>query len=204
MSLSSMTGFARAAGTLPDGAPFVWELRSVNGRGLDVRLRLPAGFEMLDQPLREAAGQVLKRGNVSATLTVKRESRAAARLTPDPEAIENALRLALDLAARIPGAPPPRAEALLTLPGVLRAETPEPDAAAEDAARAAVIAGFGEALDGLAAMRREEGRRLAAILAALLDEIASLTAAAQAEAAAQPAAIRARIEASLAALLSGD
>jgi uncharacterized protein (TIGR00255 family) len=204
MSLSSMTGFARAAGTLPDGAPFVWELRSVNGRGLDVRLRLPAGLDALDQPLREAAGQVLKRGNVSATLAVKRETRAAARLTPDPEAIENALRLALDLAARIPGAPPPRAEALLTLPGVLRAEAPEADEASEEAARAAVIAGFGEALDGLAAMRREEGRRLAAILAALLDEIASLTEAAQAEAAAQPGAIRARIEASLAALLAGE
>jgi len=204
MSISSMTGFARAAGTLPDGALFVWELRSVNGRGLDVRLRLPAGLDALDQPLREAAGQVLKRGNLSATLVVKRETRAAARLTPDPEAIENALRLALDLAARIPGAPPPRAEALLTLPGVLRAETPEVDEAAEEAARAAVIAGFGEALDGLAAMRREEGRRLAAILAALLDEIGSLTEAAQAEAAAQPGAIRARIEASLAALLAGE
>uniref|UniRef100_UPI002FCD123F YicC/YloC family endoribonuclease n=1 Tax=Neoroseomonas rubea TaxID=2748666 RepID=UPI002FCD123F len=125
--LSSMTGFAREGGTLADGSSFVWEVRSVNGRGLDVRLRLPNGFDALETPLKEAAARLLKRGNVSATLTLKREERSAARLTPDPEALEQALRIALDLAARIPGAAPPRAEALLTLPGVLRAEAREPD-----------------------------------------------------------------------------
>ena len=55
MSIRSMTGFARATGTLPDGTPFAWELRSVNGRGLDVRLRLPGGLDVLELPLREAA-----------------------------------------------------------------------------------------------------------------------------------------------------
>ncbi|MCA3413051.1 MAG: hypothetical protein INF84_00490, partial [Roseomonas sp.] len=167
--LASMTGFARADGTLPDGASFLWEVRSVNGRGLDLRLRLPNGFDALEPALRDAAGKVFKRGNISATLNIKREEKAGPRLTPDPVALDQALSLALDLAARIPGAPPPRAEALLTLPGVLRAESTELDEAAEEARRAAVAKGFDAALKGLAKARAAEGARLAEILAVLID-----------------------------------
>jgi uncharacterized protein (TIGR00255 family) len=202
--LSSMTGFAREGGALPDGSSFVWEVRSVNGRGLDVRLRLPNGLDALETPLKEAAGRVLKRGNVNATLTLKREDRGAARLTPDPVALDQALRLALDLAARIPGCPPPRAEALLTLPGVLRAEAAEPDEGEEAAKRVAIEAAFLRALDGLVASRRAEGEKLGAILAVLLDEVAALRALAETEAAGQPALHAARLRESLAALLEGE
>jgi uncharacterized protein (TIGR00255 family) len=202
--LSSMTGFAREGGSLPDGSSFVWEVRSVNGRGLDVRLRLPNGLDALETPLKEAAGRVLKRGNVNATLTLKREDRGAARLTPDPVALDQALRLALDLAARIPGCPPPRAEALLTLPGVLRAEAAEPDEGEEAAKRVAIEAAFLRALDGLVASRRAEGEKLGAILAVLLDEVAALRALAETEAAGQPALHAARLRESLAALLEGE
>ena len=79
--LASMTGFAREAGTLPDGTSFVWELRSVNGRGLDLRLRLPPGLDALEPALRDAMAKRLKRGNVSAGLALRREERAP-RLTP--------------------------------------------------------------------------------------------------------------------------
>jgi uncharacterized protein (TIGR00255 family) len=199
-----MTGFAREGGSLADGSSFIWELRSVNGRGLDVRLRLPNGYDGLEAPLKEAAARLLKRGNVNATLTVKREDRAASRLTPDPAALDQALRLALDLAARIPGAPPPRAEALLTLPGVLRAESVEPDEAEEEAKRTAVATAFARALDGLVASRRAEGAKLAAILGVLLDEVAALRDLAATEAADQPALHAARLRESLAALLEGE
>lgn len=202
--LSSMTGFAREGGALPDGSSFIWELRSVNGRGLDVRLRLPNGFDALEAALKEAAGRALKRGNVSATLSVKREERAGARLTPDPVALDQALRIALDLAARIPGAPPPRAEALLTLPGVLRAESVEPDEAEEEAKRATIASAFARALDGLVASRRAEGAKLAEILGVLLDEVAALRDLAATEAADQPALHAARLRESLAALLEGE
>jgi len=202
--LSSMTGFAREGATLPDGSSFVWEVRSVNGRGLDVRLRLPNGFDALEGPLKEAAAKVLKRGNVSATLTVKREDRGAARLTPDPAALDQALKIALEVAARIPGCPPPRAEALLTLPGVLRAETVEPDEAEEEAKRAAIAAAFGRAVDGLVASRRAEGAKLAEILGVLLDEVAALRDLAATEASDQPAQHAARLRESLAALLEGE
>jgi uncharacterized protein YicC (UPF0701 family) len=139
-TLMSMTGFAREGGALADGTAFVWELRSVNGRGLDLRLRLPPGQDALEPLLREAAGRRLKRGNVSANLSLKREERP--RLVPDRAALDQALELAQALAARIPGAAPPRAEALLALPGVMRSEAPEADEAAEEARRGELAAAF--------------------------------------------------------------
>jgi uncharacterized protein (TIGR00255 family) len=206
LPLASMTGFARADGTLPDGTSFLWEVRSVNGRSLDLRLRLPNGLDGLEPVLRELAAGRLRRGNVSATLTLGREERAGPRLVPDPAALDQALAVALDLARRIPGAPPPRAEALLALPGVMRAEAAEAveDEAAREAKRTALADGFGRALDGLVASRRAEGEKLAAILGTLLDEIAALREAAAALAASQPETQQARLREQLAALLDGD
>lgn len=198
IALQSMTGFAREAGTLPDGAAYAWELKSVNGRGLDLRLRLPAGLDALEPALRDAAARRLKRGNVQVGLTLRAEARPA--LAPDPVALGHAVRLAQELAQRL-GAPPPRAEALLALPGVMRAEASEPDEAAEAARRTALLAGFDRALADLLASRLAEGGRLATILTALLDEIESLCAAAATEAAAQPAQQRDRWLESLATLL---
>ncbi len=198
-TLMSMTGFARESGVLADGTGFVWELRSVNGRGLDLRLRLPNGQDALEAGLREALTRRLKRGNVSATLSLKREERP--RLAVDPAALDQALRLALDLAARIPGSAPPRAEALLALPGIMRTEVPEPDEALEEAKRGELAAAWGRALEGLVAARREEGAKLQAILAGLLDEVAALREQAIAEAADQPEAQRRRMMDQLTALL---
>ena len=202
-SIASMTGFARESGTLPDGASFVWELRSVNGRGLDLRLRVPNGLDGLEPALREAAGKVLKRGNVTANLNLGRQERAP-RLTPDPAALEQAIALATSVAQRL-GAPPPRAEAILSLPGVLRAESVEPDEAAEEAKRAALLKSFEAALADLVSARAREGAQLATILGALLDEIAVLRDAAATEAATQPDAQRQRLMENLAKILGeGD
>ncbi|MDE2007500.1 MAG: YicC family protein [Rhodospirillales bacterium] len=192
-----MTGFARTEGTAGPLA-WVWELRSVNGRGLDLRLRLPPGLDQIEPALREAAGQALKRGNVGGTLTLRRE--AEAPLAADPAALDQALALALHLAARIPGAPPPRAEAVLALPGVLRAAAPESAAPAPETLDA-LRAGFAAALDRLLAARHAEGARLAGVLATLLDEIAALHRAAASAAAEQPARQRARMMDAVAALL---
>ncbi|MCX7382330.1 MAG: hypothetical protein NT133_13125, partial [Alphaproteobacteria bacterium] len=105
-----MTGFARSEGAV-GGFSWVWELRSVNGRGLELRFRLPSGFDALEPAFKDQASKALRRGNVTANLNVKREEQS--RLAPDPAALEQVLALALDLAARIPGAAAPRAEALL-------------------------------------------------------------------------------------------
>jgi uncharacterized protein (TIGR00255 family) len=196
-ALASMTGFARTEGSAA-GLTWAWELRSVNGRGLDLRFRLPPGWDALEPALREAAGKVLKRGNVTANLTVKRESET--RLAVDPTALEQALALALDLHARIPGSPPPRAEALLGLPGVLRPVQAD-ETADRDVATEAVRSGYAQALAALVTARQSEGARLAAMLTGQLDEIAALHKQATAEAAGQPTAQRARVMDNLQALL---
>ena len=195
--LASMTGFGRAAGER-GGTAWTWELRSVNGRGLDLRLRVPGGLDALEPALREDAAGPLARGNVSATLTLKRDE--TPRVAPDPAMLEQVLRLAQELAGRIPGAPAPRAETLLALPGVLRPVQAGLDEAGETALRAELRAGFRAALDGLVQARRAEGARLAQVLTTLIDEIAALTDAAAAEAATQPMRQRDRMLAALADL----
>jgi uncharacterized protein (TIGR00255 family) len=194
--LASMTGFARSEGS-GAGVSWAWELRSVNGRGLELRLRLPPGFDAVEPALRDDAARQLRRGNVNGTLTVKREDKP--RIAVDPDLLAELLRLAGELAAQIPGAAPPRPEALLALPGVLRAAAP--DEALTPEIVDWVKAGFASALAGLVAARQAEGARLRALLAGQLDEIASLRAAAADQATQQPERQRTRMMESLQALL---
>ena len=202
MALASMTGFGRSEGQVL-GWTWAWELRSVNGRGLDVKMRLPAGFDALEQGLREAAGQALRRGNVGAGLIMKREERARAAMEPgavNQEALDGLVRLALDLAARIPGSPPPRAELLLGLPGVLRPPVASEDGV-PDAVLQAVRAGFTAALAGLCASRAAEGARLGVVLAAQVDAMEASCAIAETQAADQPRLQQARLLDSLAGMM---
>jgi uncharacterized protein (TIGR00255 family) len=194
MPLASMTGFAHSEGT-DAGLGWTWELRSVNGRGLDLRMRLPPGWDALEPALRDAAGKRLKRGNVTANLTIKRE--ATTCMVIDQAVLDHMLEFAMALHDRLPGSEAPRADALLALPGVLRQATAEE----EEQPLAAVQAGFGRALDGLVAAREAEGARLEATLAALLAEIAALCAQAKTQAADQPAAQRNRLTEALRELL---
>jgi uncharacterized protein (TIGR00255 family) len=174
-------------------------VRSVNGRGLEVRLRLPPGLDEQEAALREAATRLLKRGNVSATLTVRREQ--GAQLVADRALLERLLALAQELAERIPGCPPPRAEALLALPGVLRSANPGDGAADVAADPAAVAETFATALNGLLQSRCREGARLEALVRGFLAELEALCRQAGTQAAGQPAAQRARMLENLRALL---
>ncbi|MGI4953596.1 MAG: YicC/YloC family endoribonuclease [Janthinobacterium lividum] len=199
MTLASMTGFARTEGAATGLAwAWAWELRSVNGRGLDLKMRLPPGFDALEQGLRDQAGKALRRGNVGASLVVKREERA--RMAADPALLDELLALAGSVASRIPGAPPPRVELLLALPGVMRPVTASEEGVS-DAALAAIRDGFTAALAGLVAARQEEGARLAALLSAQLAGIAALRLQAEQQAADQPRLQRDRMMESLAGLL---
>ena len=194
MPLASMTGFAHAEG-VDAGLSWSWELRSVNGRGLDLRMRLPPGWDAIEPALREAAGRALKRGNVTANLTVKRE--AASAMVIDATVLDRMVEAAIALHRRIPGSDAPRAEALLALPGVMRPATAEEEERPLDAVRA----GFDRALAQLLAARGAEGERLGVLLSGQLDAIAALCAQARAEAAEQPALHRARMMEALSDLL---
>jgi uncharacterized protein (TIGR00255 family) len=192
-----MTGFARTEGNT-NGIAWAWELRSVNGRALELRFRLPNGWDSQEAAFRDIAGKALRRGNVTANLTIKRPSET--RLELDPVALEQVLKIATDLHRRIPGSPPPSAEALLSLPGVLRQG--QADQQEEKAAAAVEVhAGFVAALADLIASRHAEGDRLAKVLNRQLQEITTLCADAAAQAAGQPAAQRARMLDNLQTLL---
>jgi len=191
-TVASMTGFARAEGEA-DGLAWSWELKSVNGKSLDLRFRLPAGFDALELPLRALVGERLKRGSVSVALAIARTA-AGATLQVNRAILDQVLALVRELGQEIEAAPP-RIDGLLALRGVLESGEEMPDPAARERREALLLAGCRTALDALATMRRAEGARLGAVLADRVQEIADLVGAAEASAAAQPDAIRVRLKA---------
>ncbi len=199
MTIASMTGFARAEGQ--DGSlSWVWELKSVNSKSLDLRFRLPTGFEALELTLRASLSQKLKRGSISANLSLTRNG-SAGGLRVNREALAVVIRLANELAAEMEAAPP-RIDGLLGLKGVLEnAEEEAPDEAEREKQLVLLNKGFDQALDRMATMRLGEGKRLEAVLSERLREITTLVKQAEASAAAQPAAIRARFKEMIASLL---
>ena len=175
MSLQSMTGFASLPGAA-DGVAWTWEARSVNGRGLDLRLRLPEGCEGLDPELRAAAKKVFGRGSVAIGLRMARDAGAAVpRLNEEMlEAVIVAARAARDVAARndLVLADAGVAE-LLSLRGVMEAETVLPGGG--KAVQEALKAQAPELMAALFAARGDEGRSLEGILSGRLDTVERLT-----------------------------
>jgi uncharacterized protein (TIGR00255 family) len=190
-----MTGFAHAEGEA-DGISWIWEVKSVNGRALELRLRLPAGFEPIEPQLRAALAQRCRRGNISANLAVTRLTPPAIRI--NRAMLAQIVALLRELSGEIDAAPP-RLDGLVGMRGVIETVEDDPDDIVE-ARRAAVLAGWSVTLDRLATARSEEGARLAAILADQRGALASLVEAASGCAAAPPTAFRARLEALLAEL----
>ena len=190
-----MTGFARTEGEA-DGISWAWELKSVNSRSLDLRLRLPPGFDGLEPALRASLARLCRRGNVSANLTVNRTVPPTIRI--NREMLAQIIALARDVADQVEAAPP-RLDGLIGLRGIV--ETVEDDAEpVVEARRAAVLDGWEQGLRRLVAARAEEGARLLAALETQRAELAALVEAAAGCAAAQGPALRARLEALLAEL----
>jgi len=190
MPISSMTGFARATGER-NGLFWHWEIKSVNGKALDVRLRLPQGFEALEPPVRAALAQAFKRGNLQVSLSLSGDiARETVRLNHD--VLERLLAAGEALRERI-GGEPLRADVLLSVKGVVEIATVPEDEAETEARSAALLASFREAVAALAAARREEGQRLQAIVAQQVARIAELAEAARLNPSRTPEAIRARL-----------
>ena len=189
--LSSMTGFARVDGG--DGRmTWTWELKSVNGKGLDLRCRLPSGWDSLEQPLRQRAAARLKRGNVQVGFQyVAAQSRARPRI--DAEAFAELYRQAVELAQSMK-LPRPEFETILGLRGVVEVAEEADDAETREARLVAALADFEQALALLAADREAEGARLGAVLEGHLAEVEALVVRARGLAAARPEALRQRLE----------
>jgi len=198
MAIQSMTGFARHEGEV-DGFRFVWELRSVNGKNLDVRLRLPQGFEALEQPVRKAVAAALTRGNLQVSLSV-----SAASTSVEAVVNEAALDAVIELVNRLDDridARKPALDGILNIKGVLEFRDPELSEEAREERNQAVLAGFKTALGDLTAMRLSEGSALARVLGDQVDRIGELTLAVEADPSRSPEAIRARLSEQVASLM---
>jgi uncharacterized protein (TIGR00255 family) len=193
-----MTGFARRDGG-DEVASWTWEAKSVNGRSLDVRVRLPVGYEGLDPVVRSAVAGACARGNVQINLSIKRGD-APLRLQVNEELLQQVLDLMGALESRAKAAPP-RLDGILGLRGILEAVEEEESPERQAARLTALEADLAAVLEALVAMRAAEGARLLELARGHLDEIERLTAAARDSAAAQPEALRRRLGDQLALLL---
>ncbi|HYW64626.1 MAG TPA: YicC/YloC family endoribonuclease [Bradyrhizobium sp.] len=198
MALSSMTGFARSHGTSGPYA-FEWELKSVNAKGFDLRMRLPPGWDEIEAPARKRAAEVLSRGTVYANLNVKRAG-ALSAVRVNEDVLASILKVAGALAGRI-DAVAPSIDGLLAIKGVIEVVEPESDEEEDKAARLAVAMAFDEALGALVEMRKREGVTLGQILSQRMDEIEVLAKKAEAAPGRKPEAVRARLAEQIAALL---
>ena len=202
MTLSSMTGFARGQGAA--GAyVWNWEIKSVNAKGLDVRFRLPPGWDAIEVPVRKAATDALGRGTVYGNLTVERKGvQPTVRIN---EAVLNAVIATLDgLDNKIVGAARPTLDGILALKGVMEIVEEDESEGDRRAAEAAIIAGFNQTLTELVAMRRAEGATLGRLLSARIDEIGALAARAEAAPGRKSEAIKARLAEQVATLLAAS
>ena len=201
MALSSMTGFARGHGVAGSYA-WTWEIKSVNAKGLDLRLRLPAGWDAIEVPARARAGEKLSRGTAYANLTVER--RGVAPTVKINEAVLSAVLATINKLHERVEVAPATFDGILSLKGVM--DVIEEDESEEErrAAEAAVLAGFDKALADLVSMRRQEGEALGRVLSERLREIGKLAARAEAAPGRKPEAIKARLAEQVATLLSAS
>ncbi|MCW5722468.1 MAG: YicC family protein [Devosia sp.] len=194
-ALASMTGFARAEAAQGDVRLRI-EIKSVNGRGLDIRMRLAPGLDAFDVPLRQLLSQSLSRGSLTVSVTLDRQI-AGGTLVVNEAALATVLATVDRLAGRV-AADLPRLDGLLALPGVLRFE--EANELDEDAIGPVLLDAARQALAALQASRREEGARIAATLLSQLDQIASLVEAAATHPARSRDYIAARLNSQIEAL----
>ena len=196
-----MTGFARVDGAHEDSR-WTFEIKSVNGRGLEPRFRLPPGFEFLEQDMRKALVEYFSRGSVNVFLALGSQG-GAGGFVINRAALEAAIAAIEEIRSRI-DCERPRAEGLLALKGVVEPSTPLDDEEARAALGAAILESFRVGGAAPAAARRAEGAGIEALIAARLDEIEVLTREARASAEAAPEAIRDRLKAQIEALLADN
>jgi uncharacterized protein (TIGR00255 family) len=197
MTLKSMTGFARADGVHGE-TTWHWEIRSVNGRNLELRLRLPSGFEALEIRARSLAQEKLARGNCTISLWVKRESGQA-----EIKLNETALRqtqVVAERARELTGLEPARLDTLLAVRGVVETVEGEESEEAQSALHHALIASLAAALDQLVNARTSEGERLQMVIEKQIAVIGELVERAASASARQPEAIATRIKEQIARL----
>lgn len=200
MAISSMTGFARMEGALNE-TRWTWEIKSVNGRGLEPRFRLPPGYDFLESDLRKLLAERFSRGSFNIFLSLKGAAIEGA-FAVNRAALESAIKLIEEIRVRI-DCDKPRPEGLLALRGVVEQESALDDEDSRAVLAEKLKATFRACVGDLAEARRREGEALEALISGQLSSVAALTAVARASSDAKLEAIRARIAQQLAELLAG-
>lgn len=196
-----MTGFARGDGAHGE-ARWAWEMKSVNGRGLEARFRLPPGFDALEIGLRKVLGEVFTRGSFNVALNMRAGAGESA-FSVNTAALDAAVKAIEGISLRI-DCERPRPEGILALRGVVEQDQPLADDEARAGLAAALTASFREVSGALADARKAEGAALQKLIEDQLDRIAQLAAAARNAAAASPKAIKDKITAQIKELLDSD
>jgi uncharacterized protein (TIGR00255 family) len=194
MALKSMTGFARTSGAHAPYA-FAWELKAVNAKGLDLRLRVPSGFDRIEPEARGRLTAGLARGTCYATLTFTRQGAQTQVRVNEP-----LLRMLVDTLAQVPVTGqlrPASIDGLLAVRGVIEVSDAADDEATIAGVTQAALAGLDAALDALVQARADEGRALQDVLTARIDTIERLVLAAEDTPGRKPEAIRARLQQSI-------
>ncbi|MFC4351647.1 YicC/YloC family endoribonuclease [Fodinicurvata halophila] len=189
-AIASMTGFARQQGE-SDHFSWVWEVKSVNGRGLELRHRLPQGFEGLEPELRRRVKEQLHRGNVNVSLTLRRLAPQSS-VTVD-EALLQRLAGLCDRLCQDYDVAPPRADGLLGLRGVLEIQEEAEDEEFRQEIEGLLLKDFEFALSALEQSRQDEGRRMGELLHTHLERISQGIEKAESLEAVRPEAMRERL-----------
>lgn len=202
MALASMTGFARVPGEAGN-VRWTWELRSVNGKNLDVRIRIPTGLEVLEQKIRERCAATLKRGSVTVGLSMRRDEGEAV-LSINERALEAVLAAVDLLKTRLPDVQSPSLDGILSQKGVFELKEPEDDEETRAAMIEALLETLDSALEELVDMRRKEGLAIGSVIGGQIDKIAELTSRAENLPARSTEAIKARLAAQVAELMEAS
>lgn len=197
-----MTGFARTMGQ-DERYAWTWEGRSVNSKGLDLRCRVPGGYEPVEQATKAFAAKIFKRGNISYALSLDRVEQGGGIYRVNRDLLNQILALQGELADNV-SQERPALEGLLSIRGMLESVDEGESEEAVAARIAAMIATGEQMLDAMAVARAAEGRQLAGLFDTHLETLSPLVEAASRCAAAQPDAIRARLKAMVAELIDAD
>ncbi len=204
MTIRSMTGFASAQGALGPHS-WAWEMRSVNAKGLDLRLRVPDWLDGLEAALRGDLGRALARGNVSLTLRLSRSGDEAGQLEVNQTVLASVLdavaRVEAEAVARKAVLAPTSAADLLGLRGVLEQATAEEDPAP---LVKVLLKEFESLVAAFVQMREAEGAALATVLNGQLTQVAALTAEAARKAEDRKPKVAAALRANLARVLDNS
>lgn len=191
MTLQSMTGFARTQGQLEE-ISWVWELRSVNGKGLDLRLRIPNGYEALEVKSRNLLKNFFTRGNLQISLSVNQSSASNIPYI-NQDAVSALLDAAKELQQKVGGELPSAAE-LMIMRGVVELSEKQLDDEQKEKLHAAIFKSLEEAANSLVNMRQSEGLAIAKVLEGQVEKIAQLHSNIEANDARSPEAIKQQLK----------